>query len=56
MKFNLLKGRFFEKKLGKKLQVLNLLPESVAHNFLKIFMKHFLPKGVSKNEAIPLKS
>ncbi len=45
MKFNLLKGRFFEKKLGKKLQVLDLLPESVVHKFLKNVMKHFLPKG-----------
>ncbi len=44
MKFNLLKGRFFEKKLGKKLQVLDLLSESVVHNFLKNIIKKFLGK------------
>jgi len=44
IKFNLLKGRFFEKKLGKKLQVLDLLPESVVHNFLKNIIKKFLGK------------
>ncbi len=44
MKFNLLKGRFFEKKLGKKLQVLDFLSESVVHNFLKNIIKKILGK------------
>ncbi len=44
MKSNLLKGRFFEKKLGKNPQVLDLLPESVVHNFLKNIIKKFLRK------------
>ncbi len=44
MKFKLLKGRFFKKKLSKKLQVLDLLPESVVHNFLENIIKKFLGK------------